>query len=182
MKTWKLIVALILVIAAIYIIPRSGKSTDIEQRGNELSITVGKYQLTAAIIGHQIKNSFLVAGGSTGDKFYSASLAVIPLDTAEQLARKYGDFRKCKSQGAYDAMRSVESMLLYAANYDVERALRKINKHAVAGNNTIIQMTYVQLSIINHTIKGQETPVVITSNIPSFLVKDVQIIEKNRNF
>jgi hypothetical protein len=182
MNIWKLLVVLVIVLAAIYIIPRSGKSTDIEQRGNELSITVGEFQLTAAIIGHQIKNSFLVAGGSTGDKFYSASLAVIPLDTAEQLARKYGNFRKCKSQGAYDAMKSVKSMLLYAANHDVERTLGKINKLAVAGSNTIIQMTYVQLSIISHTIKGQETPVVITSNIPSFLVKDVKIIEKNRNF
>jgi len=161
MNIWKLLVVLVIVIAAIYIIPRSGKSTEIEQNGNELS---------------------LVAGGSTGDKFYNASLAVIPIDTAEQLARKYGNFRKCKSQGAYDAMRSVESMLLYAANHDVERTLTKINKLAVAGSNTIIQMTYMQLSIINHTIKGQETPVVITSNIPSFLVKDVQIIEKNRNF
>ena len=126
--------------------------------------------------------SFLVAGGSTGEKFYSASLGVIPIDTAERLARKYGNFRKCQSQGAYAATRSLKSMLLYAANYDVERKLGKINKLAVAGSNIIIQMTYVQLSIINHTIEGQETPVVITSNIPSFLVKDVQIIEKNRAF
>ena len=182
MKTWKLIVALILVIAAIYIIPRSGKSTDIEQRGNELSITVGQYSLTASIIGYQIKNSFMVAGGSVGDKFYSASLAVIPIDTAEQLARKYGNFRRCKSEGANEAIRSVKSMLLYAANHDIERTLRKINKLAVAGSNTIIQMTYMQLNIINYTIKGQETPVVTSSNIPSFLVKDVRIIEKNRNF
>ncbi len=180
MKMWKLIVALILVIAAIYIIPRISKSTDIEQRGKELSITVGKHHLTAAIIGHQITNSFLIVGGSTGDLFFTANLAVIPLNTAELLARTYGDFRKCGSQGAYEAQRSVKSMLLYAANYDVERALRKINKLAVAGNNTIIQMTYVQLSIINHTIKGQEIPIVISSNIPSFLVKDVQIIEEDR--
>ena len=182
MNIWKLLVVLLLVIAAIYFIPLVGKSTDIEQRGNELSITVGKYRIMAVISGHQINQSFLVAGGSTGEKFYSESLAVIPLDTANQLAQRYGDFRKCKSQGAYAAMRSVKSMLLYAGNYDVERILKKINKLAVAGNNTIIQMTYVELSIINHTIKGQETPIVISSNIPSFLVKDVQIVEKDRNF
>jgi ribosomal protein L30E len=73
-------------------------------------------------------------------------------------------------------------MLLYAENYDVERRLKKINKLAVAGKNTIIQMTYEQLNIINHIIKGQEKPVIISSNIPSFLVKDVRIIEENRNF
>ncbi len=182
MNIWKLLVVLVIVIAAIYIIPRSGKSTEIEQNGNELSITVGKFQLTASIIGHQIKNSFLVAGGSTGDKFYSASLAVIPIDTAEQLARKYGDLRRCKSQGANEAIRSVESMLLYAADHDAEKTLRKINKLAVAGNNTIIQMTYVQLHISNRTMRGQETQVTSSGNIPSFLVKDVKIIEKNRNF
>lgn len=182
MKMWKPLVVLVIIFAAIYVIPRSGKSTDIEQRGNELSITVGKYSLTATIVGHPIQNSFLVAGGSTGDMFYSASLAVIPLDTANQLARKYGNFRKCKCQGACDAMRSVKSMLLYAENYDVERRLKKINKLVMAGKNTIIQMTYEQLNIINYTIEGQETPVIISSNIPSFLVKDVRIIEKDRNF
>ncbi len=182
MKTWKLLAALVLIFAAIYIIPHSGKSTDIEQRGKELSITVGKHQLTAVIISHQIKKSFLIVGGSTGDLFFTASLAVVPLDTAERLARTYGDFRKCKSQGAFEAQRSVKSMILYAANHDAEKTLKKINKLAVAGNNTIIQITYEQLNIINHTIKGQETPIVISSNIPSFLVKEVQIIEKNRNF
>jgi hypothetical protein len=182
MNIWKLLVVFVIIVAAIYFIPRIGKSTDIDQRGNELSITVGKFCMTATIIGNQIQNSFLVAGGSTGEKFYSESLAVIPLDTATQLARKYGNFRKCKSEGAYNAMRSVKSMLLYAANYNVERELKKINRLAVAGKNTIIQMTYQQLNIINHTIKGQETPIVISSNIPSFLVKDVQIIEKNRDF
>jgi hypothetical protein len=182
MKAWKLIVVLVLVIAAIYIIPRSGKSTDIEQRGKELSITVGKHSLTAAIIGHQITNSFLIVGGSTGDLFFTASLAVIPLNTAERLARTYGDFRKCGSQGAYEAQRSIESMLLYAENHDAERTLRRIDKHAMAGNNTIVQMTYVQLNITNHTVRGREISIVSSGNIPSFLVKDVQIIEKNRNF
>ena len=79
-------------------------------------------------------------------------------------------------------MKSVKSMLLYAVNHDVERELRKINKLAVAGNNTIIQMTYEQLNITNHIIKGQEIPIVISSNIPSFLVKDVEIIEEDRVF
>ncbi len=182
MKTWKLLAGLILVIAAMYIIPRSGKSTDIEQRGNELSITVGKHQLTAVIIGQQITQSFLIVGGSTGDLFFTTSLAVIPLDTAERLAGTYGDFRKCGSRGAYEAQRSVKSMFLYAANHDAERTLNRINKLAVDGDNTIIRMTYLQLSITNHAVKDQEIPIVTSGNMPSFLVKDVEIIEKNRKF
>ncbi|NQT00429.1 MAG: hypothetical protein HQ580_00245 [Planctomycetes bacterium] len=180
MKTWKLIVALILVIAAIYIIPRSGKSTDIEQRGKELSITVGKHRLTAAIIGHQITNSFLIVGGSTGDLFFTASLAGIPLDIAERLARTYNDFRKCNSQGAYEARKSVKSMLLYAADHDVERKLRSIDKLTLANKDPVIQMTFVELHITNHTVRGEETPIVFSSDIRPFLVKDVQIIEEDR--
>lgn len=182
MKIWQIFVILVIVIAAVYILPRCSKSTEVEQRGNELSITVGKYCIKAVIDGRQTKQSFLVAGGSTGEKFYSASFAVISLETANELARKYGDFRKCDSLGANAAMRNVKSMLLYAANRDVESELKKINKYVIAVNSTIIQMTYVQLSIINHTIEGQEAPIVVSSNIPSYLVKDVQIIEKNRSF
>ncbi len=183
MRMWKIIVFLILVIAAIYTIPRSGKSTDIEQRGKELSITVGKHRLTASIIGCEIRNSFLIIGESCeGDLFFTALLSVIPLDTAERLARRYGDFRKCNSPGASEGKRSIKSMLLYAANHDVEQRLRCINKLAMAGKNPIIKMTYVELKINSHTVRGEEIPIVYNSNMHSFLVRDVQLIEEDRNF
>ena len=184
MRMWKIIVFLILVVAAIYIVPRSGKSTEIEQRGKELSITVGKHQLTASVIGRETRESFLIIGGgpSRGDLFFTALVSVIPLDTAERLARRYGDFRKCNSPGASEGKRSVKSMLLYAANRGVERRLRGINKLAMVGKNSIIEMTYVELNINSHTVKGEEIPIVYSSNMHSFLVKDVQLIEEDRNF
>jgi len=183
MKMWKIIVVLVLVIAAIYIIPRSSKSTDIEQRGRDLSITVGKHQLTATIIGRQIRNSFLVIGGSCrGDVFFTSLFPVIPLDTAERLARTYGNFFKCSSPGAYEAKRSIKSMVLYAANHDVERRLKSIDKLALDRKDPVIQMTYVQLNITNHTVRGQEIPIILGSDMHPFLVKDVRIIEEDRNF
>ena len=183
MKMWKIIVVLVLVIAAIYIIPRSSKSTDIEQRGRDLSIIIGKHQLTATIIGRQIRNSFLVIGGSCrGDVFFTSLFPVIPLDTAERLARTYGNFFKCSSPGAYEAKRSIKSMVLYAANNDVERILKSIDKLALDRKDPVIQMTYVQLKINNHTVRGQEIPIILGSNMHPFLVKDVRIIEEDRNF
>jgi hypothetical protein len=180
---WKIIVFVILVIAAIYIVPRSGKSTDIEQKGKELSITVGKHRLTASIVGRQIRNSFLVIGGSCkGDVFFTSFFSVIPLDTAERLARRYGNFFTCNSPGASEGKRSIKSMLLYAANHDVEQRLRGIDKLAMASKKPIIEMTYVELRINSHKVTGQEIPILFDSNMHSFLVKDVQIIEEDRNF
>lgn len=185
MGKWKIGAALVLVVAAISIVPRIGKSTSIEQTGDELSIAVGKHKLAAAVVGRETTESFLVVGGSaTGDVYFTSCLAVIQLDAADRLAQRYGDFRKCSSPGASEAQRSVESMLLYAASRDVERRLKKIDKLAEPGKNAIIKMTYVRLNIIDHKIKrmGSETQVISRDTAPSFLVKDVQIVHEDRSF
>jgi hypothetical protein len=187
MRIWKFLAALVIVIAAIYFIPRIGKSTDIEQSGKELSITVGKHRMTVVIIGHQITNSFLVfsKGTCTGDLFFTTWLSVIPIDSATQLGQRYGDFResiKCGSQKAFDVQRSMKSMILYAADHDVERKLRSIDKLASAKKDPVIKMTFAELNITNHTVRGEEIPIVFNSNVRPFLVKDVEIIEEDRNF
>ena len=43
-------------------------------------------------------------------------------------------------------------------------------------------MTYVQLNINNHKVRDQEIPIVFGSNMHPFLVKDVRVIEEDRNF
>src|SRR4030042_1200228 len=119
MKIWKFVVPLVIIATAIYTVPRIGQSTIIEQDGNQLSITIGKHQLTAAVISNQITDSFLVVGGSCGgDVYFTTLLSVIPFETAERLYRTYGDFRKCSSPGAAEGMRSSIPVLLYADNRD----------------------------------------------------------------
>ena len=185
MGKWKIAAALVIVGAAIYVVPRVGKSTDIEQKGRQLSISVGKHKLAATADGPETTESFLVVGGSAaGDVYFTSCLAVIPLGAAERLADRYGDFRKCNSAGASEAQRSVESMLLYAAGRNVERKLKKIDKLAKAGRNAVVEMTYVRLNIIDHKIErmGEEIQVVSRDNASSFLVKDVLIVERDRSF
>ena len=184
MKMWKLLVALMLVIGALYIIPRSVKSTDIEQSGKNLSIKVEKHHLTAVIIGHQITDYLLIISKvpQQFDSFYTACLSGIPLNIATQLGQRYGDFRKCSSPGAHIAQKSVKSMLLYAAKHGVERKLRSIDKLALANKNPVIRMTFAELHITNHTIRGEQIPIMSNSDLRHFLVKDVQIIEDDRNF
>ena len=181
----KIMAVLVLVVASICIIPRISKSTDVKQQGNELSITVGKHQLTATIISGEIEESFLIVGNGPcyGDLYFTALLSVIPLNTAEQLARTYGDFRKCSSPGAYEAKKSVIPMILYAANRTVDRKLRSINKLNITDRNPVIQMTYMELNITNHTMKefGEEIQVTSNGNCSSFLVKDIQLTEKDKS-
>ena len=178
MNVWKILVFVVLVIAAIYIVPRISKSTDIEQTGQRLSITVGKHQLKAAIVSGQMQDSFLVVGGSPrGDLYFTALLSVISFDTAQRLAQTYGDFRKCNSPGAAEGMRSVQTMVLYAADRAVGRKLKAVSRLATAGKDPIIKMTFVQLTITDHTIERSGQAIQVTSRdaTPSFLVKDVQL-------
>ena len=73
-------------------------------------------------------------------------------------------------------------MVLYAADRDIERRLRGIDKLALASKDPVIQITYVQLKINSHKVRGREIPIVFDSNMHPFLVKDVRIIEEDRNF
>ena len=185
MKIWKIVVALVIIVAAIYAVPRIGKSTTIEQNGNQVSITIGNHRLAASAISHEITDSFLVIGGfSGGDLYFTTLLSVIPLNTAERLYRMYGNFRKCGSPGAAEGMRSVISVRLYADNYNVERKLKKVNRLANAGKDPVIKMTFVQLNITDHKIEHGDQMVQVTSqdNTDAFLVKDIQIIEEEHSF
>ena len=185
MKIWKLAIPIVIIVAAIYAVPRLGKSTTIEHNGNQVSVKIGQHRLTASTMSNEITDSFLVIGGfSGGDMYFTTLLSVIPLNTAERLYRRYGNFRKCGSPGAAEGMRSVISVLLYADDYHVERKLKKVNKLANAGKDPVIKMTFVQLNISNHQIGHGDQMIQVTSrdNTDAFLVKDIQIIQEEHKF
>lgn len=185
MKIWKLIIVLVLIGVAIYAVPRLGKSTTIERNGNQVSMTIGSHHLIASVVSNEITDSFLVIGGfSGGDMYFTTMLSVIPLKTAERLHRQYGNFRKCGSPGAAEGMRSVIPVLLYADNHNVERTLKAVNRLASAHKDPVIKMTFVQLKITDFKIKfgDQMEKVAFQDDSDAFLVKDIQIIEKEHKF
>jgi hypothetical protein len=185
MNIWKIVVVLVIIVVAIYAVPRLGKSTTIEQNGNQVSMTIGNHHLTASAMSNEITDSFLVIGGfSGGDMYFTTLLSVIQLKTAERLHRTYGNFRKCGSPGAAEGMRSVIPVLLYADDYHVERKLKTVNRLANSGKDPVIQMTFVQLNITDHQIAHGDEMLQVTSrdDTDAFLVKDIQIIEKEHSF
>ena len=185
MEIWKIVVFLVIVVVAIYAVPRIGKSTVIEQDGDQLSISIGRHQLSAAVTSRDSTESLLVIGGSTGgDKYFTTLLQVILLDTAERLYRTYGDFLKCGSPGSAEGMRSVIPMFLYADNRNVERKLKTVNKLAKTGKDPVIKMTFARLSIDDHKAEhnGQMVQVTSQGTTDAFLVKDIQILQEDHSW
>ena len=185
MKIWKLVVPLVIIAVAIYTVPRLGKSTTIEQNGNQVSITVGQHRLTASTMSNEITDSFLVVGGFLGgDMYFTTLLSVIPLNTAERLYRTYGNFRKCGSPGAAEGMRSAIPVMLYANDYNVERKLKAVDKLVNDYKDPVIKMTFVQLNIIDHKMEYGDEMVQVASqdDTDAFLVRDIQIVEEEHHF
>lgn len=181
MKLSHIVVAVILAVAAVYFIAQKSGASGITQTGDDLSIAMGDHRLQATIAGPEFTDSFLVIGGMQGfDLYFSALLAVIPLDTAKALAERYGDFRRCSSPGAAAGKNSVESMVLYAANGGVKRKLKSINRRALAGKDPVIEMTFSLIDITDHQIVqgGYEMQVPPNDIGPSFLVKDVRVVRE----
>jgi hypothetical protein len=181
MKLSHIVVAVVLVVVAVYAVSQRSGATEITQTGNDLSIAIGKNRLQARIAGPEFTESFLVIGGIEHGPFhFSTLLSVIPLDIAQSLANRYGDFRRCGSPGAAAGMRSVEPMILYAASGSVERRLRHINELALAGKDPVVEMTFALLDITDHKIvqRGHEMQVPPQDLGPSFLVKEARLIRK----
>ncbi|MBN2316150.1 MAG: hypothetical protein JXM79_19645, partial [Sedimentisphaerales bacterium] len=86
--------------------------------------------------------------------------------------------------GAAEGMRSIIPVKLYADNYTVEQTLKTANKLANDHKDPVIKMTFVQLNITDHQMKynGEVVPVTSQDNSDAFLVKDIQIVEKEHKF
>lgn len=185
MKTSHILVVVVLVIAAAYFVSQRGGATEIARTGNDLSIVIHGHKLRAKIAGREFCDSLLVIGGiKEGDLHFTTLLSAIPLDTARLLAERYGNFRKCGSPGAAAGMRSVESMVLYAASGSVERRLKSINKLALAGKDPVIKMTFTPLEITDHKIErgGYEIQVPSMDIGPSYLVTEVKLVQEGMSF
>lgn len=185
MKLTHVLVVVILALAAIYFVSQRGGATEITQTGDSVSIAIGKHRLQATLEGDEYCDSFLVIGGiEHGDLYFSTLLSVIPFETAQQLAERYGNFRRCGSPGARAGMNSVLAMALYGANGPVERTLKKINKLALAGEEPVIKMTFAPLEITDHKMVhgGHEMAVTSQGDVCFYLVREVQIIQEGMTF
>ncbi|TKJ35702.1 MAG: hypothetical protein CEE38_13915 [Planctomycetes bacterium B3_Pla] len=181
MKLSHIIIAVVLIAAAVYFVSQRSGAAGITQAGNDVSIAIGDHRLQAIIAGPEFTESFLVIGGMRSGNFhFNALLSVIPLDTAQALAGRYGDFRRCGSPGAAAGMESVESMILYATSGGVGRRLKKANKQALAGKDPVIEMTFCLLEMTNHKIvkSGHELQIPLQDIGPCFLVKEVRLIRE----
>lgn len=181
MRLAHILVAIILALAAYYFVSERGGATEAVQTGDSLSFVFGDHRLEATVTGDEYHDSFLVVGGiRPGDLFFSTLLAVIPMETAEQLAESYGDFRRCGSPGAREAERHTLTMGLYAVDGRVERTLDKINKLALAHKDPIFEMRFAPLTITDHKAihNGEEIEVRSRSGFEPFLVKEVRLLRK----
>ncbi len=181
MKLSHIIVAIVLVVAAAYFVAQRSGATGITQAGNSVSIAIGDHRLQASIAGPEFADSFLVIGGTvSGDYHFDTLLSVIPLETAEDLAERFGDFRRCGSPGAAAGIESVEPMILYAASGSVGRKLKKVNRLALAGKDPVMKMTFCLLEMTGHKIvkRGHELQVPLNDIGPCFLVKDARLIRE----
>ena len=174
-----MLIAIILLVATAYFVTQRSGATEITQTGNNVSIAIGQHRLQATKVGSEYSDSFLIVGGmEEGDLHFNALLSVIPLETAQLLTERYGNFRQCSSPGAAAGMNSVLSMALYAANPSVERKLKKINKLSLAGKDPIIKMSFIGLEITDHMIEQGNHTVKVQSDIAFYLVTEVKLVQQ----
>jgi hypothetical protein len=185
MKLAHVLVVIVLALAAVYLVSQRGGATEITRTGDSVSIAIGQYRLEATLEGEEFHDSFLVIGGiQQGNLYFSTLLSVIPLDTAEQLAQRYGNFRRCGSPGARAGMDSVISMALYANDGQAERTLQKVNKLALAGKDPVVAMTFAPMQITDRKIVqgSEEMPFTTQDDTCCYLVTEAKLVRQGFGF
>jgi hypothetical protein len=185
MKLAHVLVVIVLALAAVYFVSQRGGATEITRTADSVSIAIGQYRLEAMLEGEEFRDSFLVIGGiRQGNLYFTTLLSVIPLDTAEQLAQRYGNFRRCSSPGARAGMDSVIPMALYANDGQVERTLQKVNKLALAGEDPVVAMTFAPMQITGSKIAqgGEEIPFTIQDDTCCYLVTEAKLVRQGLDF
>lgn len=181
----RILVVTVLIIAGVLFKSHISKSTEIKRNGNKIFITTGKHNIEASVVGPEKTESLLVFGGSGKSELdFTIPFSVIPIQTAEMLAKRYGNFFRCDSPGAPEAKRNIRSLFLYPENRNLERSLKSIDRLTIKDKNPVIKMSYVELMIIDHTFTrfGEEVKMDYRGGFISCLVKDIQIIQENKQF
>ncbi len=177
------ILLLLVVIAYLFYTGRLGASTKIKvthKDDNHVLIAAGKHRLTAEKV-FLDTNSFLLVGRSAvSSMHYTAIVFGIPLEQADELSCRYGNFMRCKSPGAGVAQRSVQRLALIPAEPSVERKILHTVNHGA--RYPVVKLTASKLNITKHIYKesGEEVPIPGgRSEETHYLVNDIEITQED---
>jgi hypothetical protein len=123
------LVTLLLVIGAIYFAANridifgSGPRID----GNRVTVETADLELHFQSRG-SVANSYMVFGGTVvpgPNGLGDVAISTLPMDRARSISRSYPDFHRCKSPGAAQAKRFMESTTFFAADRSTRSALEQ---------------------------------------------------------
>lgn len=177
------ILLLLVVIAYLFYTGRLGASSKIKvthKDENHVLIAAGKHRLTAQKE-FRDTNSFLLVGRSAvSSMHYTAIVSGIPIEQADELLCRYGNFMRCKSPGAGVAQRSVQHLALIPAEPGVERKILHTVNHGA--RYPVVQLTASKLNITRHIYKegSEEVPIPRGgSQEAHYLVNDIEITQED---
>ncbi len=181
----KVIISLLLIGGIFYFVgnlKEKKEAMKLEFNEDQIIIHSGKGYFLTRKTGSSISDSYLLTGGSKDFKM-GVFLPVISMEKVQRLEKEYGNFRKCKSSGAFQARGNTSFLHALGSDAEIQSVLEKIGTLGVSAKNVVFEMTYETLEIIPPEDRTAEGVVNFSGPLLHFiLVDDVHIIEENKKF
>jgi hypothetical protein len=156
----RVLVFIILATAAYYLIDRIDASSGLRMQGRQVVVETQDMEVRFTR-GAAFSEAFMVFGGTNADmrnNVGDALLAALAMRHASLIHQRYPDFHRCKSPGAAQAQRYVESMNFIGSTRSARRAVREaVDLHAERirgdGERTCISVAGAALSFDSMSLK-----------------------------
>ena len=177
--SWRrLFLAIVIIAILVFNLPKIFKKSprEICTNGSYVTINYGAHYINAEMEAED-SPSFLVNNGYFTPS-HIAFFFVIPMETAYQLKKQYGDFVHCNSPGAEAGKASLYTIFLVPSDTSVEKKIRGVMKHMMG--LPVVMITGHKLNIKEHKMDGRKYfPFDPSGREEFYLTKDIKIMQEN---
>ena len=145
-------------------------------QGTNIQIDAGSHHIEGTLETFE-KHHFLLKdeGKSIGVFSGDAFVTMIPLQTAQELRTRYGDFFSCNNPGAAQAMHAARAAILVADSREAQQSIAKAMAQVRKGRVPAISFSGGPLQIHRQTYRG--ISVSNDTGIPIYYTRQFQIID-----
>lgn len=152
--------------------------TDIKIKGQHITIDTTTYHIEG-VLGPETTQQFLLKDKGISINTFSgdAFVHMLPLSTAEKLREQYGDFFKCNSQGAQQAIQNMQLAVLIANDQYTKKIISEAMNLVNNSNIPVVSISGSHLLITKHTYLKMN--VEDDTGTILYFVKSINIVKPN---
>ena len=146
--------------------------------GSRITIDAGNHHIEG-ILEPEMQHHFILKDEGVSIQAFAgdALVTMLPLETADQLRARYGDFFRCNQPGALQALQKLQTSVLVAGHENTRRALSEALALVKKSHIPVVRLIGSRILVTKQTTLNME--VQDRTEIRLYYLKDFAILKKD---